>query len=266
VKLRFWIAAACALFPVIGITCNGTDRRWCEKEFSMLVAYRSDAISGAFGDIFGKMPREIPIKYVTSKDPEYARFGGQEGYDQEQRTMIVPRRLIYAKTPNPLRATVYYWPYYQDERYRMEFPIVEAIDNMIWSSYLQESAKEGGLSWPHKDCESLDVAKRLPCEMLVRGIGETVKRRRGALFNTNRMDMIWPQDFLSFSKRVWRTDQDYLDVQQYGGILLIKPLIDEFGFPRTLAYLAQTPFKIEEGNLRTSALRYQERARQALVW
>jgi hypothetical protein len=266
VKLRFLIAAACALFPALGIACNGTDRRWCEKEFSALVSYRAEAISGAFGDIFGKLPGQIPIKFVTSKDPEYAMFDGGEGYDAANRTLIVPRRLIYAKTPNPLRITVYYWPYYQDDRYREEFPVVESIDNMIWSSYLQESAKARGLSWPHKDCQSVDVGKRLPCEMIVRGIGEAVKRRRASLFNTNRMDLIWPQNFSAFSKRVWRTDQDYLDVQHYGGILLIKPLVEEFGVPRTLAYLAQTPFEVEEGDLRTSALRYQERARQALVW
>lgn len=265
-KLRFLVAAACALFPVIGITCNSSDRRWCEKEFATLVTYRSEAISSAFGDIFGKLPSQIPIKFVTSRDPEYATFDGREGYDAEKRTLIVPRRLIYAKTPNPLRATVYYWPYYQDERYRGEFPVVESIDNMIWSSYLQASAKERGLSWPHKDCQSVDVSKRLPCEMIVRGVGEAVKRRRTSLFNTNRIDMIWPANFSAFTKRVWRTDQDYLDVQHYGGILLIKPLVDEFGIPRTLAYLAQTPFEVEEGDLRTSALRYQERARQALVW
>lgn len=265
-KMQFWIAAICAFFPVIGLTCNGNDRRWCEKEFTTLVKYRSDAISGAFGDIFVKLPQEIPIKFVGSKDAEYSRFGGIEGYDAEEHTMIVPRRLIYAKTPNPLRATVYYWPYYQDDRYRAEYPVVEIIDNLIWTTYLQESAKAGGMKWPHKNCQSVDVGERLPCEMLVRGIGESVKRRRSAMFNTNRMDMIWPANFSDFRKRVWRTDQDYMDVQQYGGIMLIKPLIDEFGIPRTLAYLAQTPFRVEGDDLRKSALRYQEEARRALVW
>ena len=41
-------------------------------------------------------------------------------------------------------------------------------------------------------------------------------------------------------------------------------VIEEFGVPRTLAYLAQTPFRIEENNLRVSAQRYQDRAREAL--
>ena len=44
-----------------------------------------------------------------------------------------------------------------------------------------------------------------------------------------------------------------------------RPLIGEFGVPRALAYLAQTPFQIEENNLRVSAQRYQDRARDALL-
>jgi hypothetical protein len=31
------------------------------------------------------------------------------------------------------------------------------------------------------------------------------------------------------------------------------------------AYVAQTPFRIEEDNVRTSAMRYQEQAREALA-
>jgi hypothetical protein len=34
--------------------------------------------------------------------------------------------------------------------------------------------------------------------------------------------------------------------------------------PRALAYIAQTPFQIEDNNLRLSAQRYQERARKQL--
>jgi hypothetical protein len=101
--------------------------------------------------------------------------------------------------------------------------------------------------------------------MLVKGIAENVKALRGPLFNVNRVDQIWPEDFAVFRKRVWRTDQEYQDVQRYGGIMLIKPLIEEFGVPRTLAYVAQTPFRVEEdNNLREAALHYQERARESL--
>ena len=53
-------------------------------------------------------------------------------------------------------------------------------------------------------------------------------------------------------------------MQRYGGLLLVRPLIGEFGVPRTLAYLAQTPFRIEDNNVRASAQRYQDRARDAL--
>jgi hypothetical protein len=101
--------------------------------------------------------------------------------------------------------------------------------------------------------------------MLVKGIAENVKALRGPLFNVNRVDQIWPEDFAVFRKRVWRTDQEYQDVQRYGGIMLIKPLIEEFGVPRTLAYVAQTPFRVEDdNNLREAALHYQERARESL--
>jgi hypothetical protein len=53
-------------------------------------------------------------------------------------------------------------------------------------------------------------------------------------------------------------------VQRYGGILLIGPLIDQFGVPKALAYIAQTPFHVEDNNMRLSAQRYQERARKVL--
>ncbi len=53
-------------------------------------------------------------------------------------------------------------------------------------------------------------------------------------------------------------------MQRYGGLLLVRPLIGEFGVPRALAYLVQTPFRIVDNNLRVSAQRYQDRARDAL--
>ena len=36
-------------------------------------------------------------------------FGGREGYDLKRRTLIFPRRVLGAKTPNPLRWAAYYW-------------------------------------------------------------------------------------------------------------------------------------------------------------
>jgi len=263
--MRRWIALAALLFPLLGLACEGTDRRECKKQFRELVSYRAQAIDTAFGDLFGALPAEIQIKFVTAKDPEYILFGGREGYDLKKRTLIFPRRVLGAKTPNPLRWAAYYWPFYQNEQYRLQFPVVEVIDNVLWNAFLQEAASARGGQWPHKECSAVDVGRRLPCEMLVKGIAENVKALRGPLFNVNRVDQIWPEDFAVFRKRVWRTDQEYQDVQRYGGIMLIKPLIDEFGVPRTLAYVAQTPFRVDENNnLREAALLYQERARESL--
>jgi hypothetical protein len=262
--MRRWIALAALLFPLLGLVCEGTDRRECKKQFRELVSYRAQAIDTAFGDLFGALPAEIQIKFVTAKDPEYLLFGGREGYDLKRRTLIFPRRVLGAKTPNPLRWAAYYWPFYQNEQYRLQFPVVEVIDNVLWNAFLQEAASARGGQWPHKECSAVDVGRRLPCEMLVKGIAENVKALRGPLFNANRVDQIWPEDFSDFRKRVWRTDQEYQDVQRYGGIMLIKPLIEEFGVPRTLAYVAQTPFRVDDNNLREAAQHYQERARESL--
>lgn len=263
--MRRWIALAGLLFPLLGLACEGTDRRECKKQFRDLVSYRAQAIDTAFGDLFGSIPAEIQIKFVTAKDPEYVLFGGREGYDLKRRTLIFPRRVLGAKTPNPLRWAAYYWPFYQNEQYRLQFPVVEVIDNVLWNAFLQEAATARGGQWPHRECSAVDVGRRLPCEMLVKGIAENVKALRGPLFNVNRVDQIWPDDFAVFRKRIWRTDQEYLDVQRYGGIMLIKPLIEEFGVPRTLAYVAQTPFRVgEDNNLRVAAQNYQEQARESL--
>src|ERR1044072_7278631 len=263
--MRRWIALAALLFPLLGLACEGTDRRECKKQFRELVSYRAQAIDTAFGDLFGALPAEIQIKFVTAKDPEYVLFGGREGYDLKRRTLIFPRRVLGAKTPNPLRWAAYYWPFYQNEQNRLDYPVVEVIDNVLWNAFLQEAATARGGQWPHKECGAIDVGRRLPCEMLVKGIPENVKALRGPLFNENRVDQIWPDDYASMRKRVWRTDQEYLDVQRYGGIMLIKPLIEELRLRRTLAYDAQTPSRVEDtNNLREAAQRYQERARETL--
>ena len=47
--------------------------------------------------------------------------------------------------------------------------------------------------------------------------------------------------------------------------MLAEPLINEFGVLRAIVYMAQHPFQLEENNLRVSALRYQQRARDALA-
>ena len=78
--MRRWIALAALLFPLLGLACEGTDRRECKKQFRELVSYRAQAIDTAFGDLFGAVPAEIQIKFVTAKDPEYILFGGREVY------------------------------------------------------------------------------------------------------------------------------------------------------------------------------------------
>ena len=54
-------------------------------------------------------------------------------------------------------------------------------------------------------------------------------------------------------------------MQRFGGIMLLRPLIAEFGVPRVLAYVAGHPMEIEEDSVHSSSLRYQERAREALI-
>lgn len=263
--LKFWFACLSLLFPLLSLACENVDRRTCKKQLGALVSYRAEAIETAFGDLSGTLPDELQIKFIQTSDPEYRQYSGRVAYDQRNQVLVIPYRFFGAKMPNPLRATAYYWPFYQSRLYREEFPLIEAVDNALWGAYLQEAAKVQGLSWPHAECGSVDVGERLPCEMLVEGIAEHLTATQPPIFNSNRLDRIWPEDFGKFSKRVWRDDAEYSDVQRYGGILLIKPLVDEFGIPRALAYFARTPFRVEGNNLRASALRYQEKAREALT-
>ena len=264
-KVRGSIACALALLPLLVLACESGDRRRCQEEFRTLISYRTEAIEGAFGDVFSVLPAQVRIRFVKTQDPDYAAFGGRMAYDIEHATLILPRRVLSAKTPNPMRAAVYYWPFYQYERYREEYPIIGAIDTMLWAAYLQEAARSAGQPWPHKDCASVNVTKRLPCEMLLNGALEHVTSLRSPLFNSNRIDLIWPDDFSSLRKRVWRTDQEYRDISHYGGILLVQPLVNEFGVPRAFAYIAQTPFQVENNNLRQSAQHYQDLAREVLT-
>lgn len=252
------------LLPLLGVACESSERRTCKKQIEQLIAYRSSAMEHAFGDLF-LLPDHIEVQFYSVDDPLNARFQGHVGYDAEHRVVVVPLRLISAKTPNPLRMAAYYWPYYDDGSYRDQFKIIGAVDNALWTAYLQEAAKARGQTWPHAGCTSLDVSKRLPCEMLGAGIVEHLTAFRVPLFNENRLDLIWPDDFADFQHTVWLQDSQYADVRRYGGILLLKPLIAQFGVPRALAYVAQTPFEVREGSVRLAALRYQRQARQVLT-
>jgi hypothetical protein len=260
------IASLGTLLPLTGFACDSTSRQRCKDQVEELVTYRAEAIERAFGDLVSVMPARIAIKFVGPKDDEYERYARKVAYDAVHGTFIVPRAFISARIPNPLRASAYYWPFYENELYRETFPLITAVDNALWGAYLQEAAEQRGLSWPHANCMSVEFEKRLPCEMLVEGVAEHLTAVRNPLFNANRMDQIWPQNFDKFMDTLkGRDDPRYLDVQRYGGLMLIKPLIGEFGVPQVLFYIAQTPFTLHDNDLRASALRYQNAAREALT-
>lgn len=258
--MKQWIlCASLLLLPTVGSSCD-FERRKCEKKILELVSYRSQAIEGAFGDLSLALPAELQIKFVRSKD-----VGRAIVYQPESKSLLLPRSLTSAKLPNPVRRAAYYWPFYQNEISREAFPVVEAIDDALWNVFLQEAARSHGNSWPHSNCNAIDIAKRLPCHMLLSAAARFVKVRGNVVFNENRIDRIWPDDIAAFDERNFRRDDpDYADVLRFGGILLLRPLVAEFGLPSVLAYVAQTPLLIEENSLRTSALRYQEQARDTL--
>jgi hypothetical protein len=260
-----WFALILVLCPLLSLACAGGDRKRCKESVSELIRYRSEAIGNAFGDTLGVLAHEIEIKFVRTDEPQHKAFSGRIAYDESQQSLIVPRRHLSAKMPRPLRWALSYWPYYKNSTYRAAFPIIEAIDNALWGAYLQEAAKSRDLTWPHDECRSAVLRERLPCEMIVEGVEAHLTKLNTGIFNANRLDRIWPEDFSAFERRVWRRqDQAYLEVKEYGGILLLRPLIDEFGVPNVLAYVARNPFRIEADNLHLSARRYQERAREAL--
>jgi hypothetical protein len=260
VKLLFvWFALFAS---TIATACEHTNRLRCRTVIGELVSYRAEAMERAFGDLLGVMPDTISVKFVGPHDDEYQKFSRRVAYDPGQTALIIPRHFLNSRMPSPIRMSAYYWPFYENQLYRDSFPLIPAVDNALWGAYLQEAARQRGLTWPHENCQSSDISQRLACEMLVGGVAEQLTTVRRPLFNTNRMDRYWPQDFAAFRAKVWRReDSQYQEVQRYGGLMLVKPLVDEFGVPLALYYIAQTPFGIENDDLRASALRYQERAR-----
>jgi hypothetical protein len=252
------------LCPVLAFACDYTDRNECKDEIRQLVTYRSQAIEYAFGDVFGALPHQVQIKFVRSKDAEFAKFSGRVAYDASQRVMVVPTVFLTSQIPTPMKWASSYWPYYGNIRYQQLFPLIAAIDNALWGAVLQETARVKNLSWPHQGCQSVDAAKRLPCEMLISGVASLLTDRRDTIFNANVLDRIWPERFSDFQQRSWRSERDYDDVRRYGGIMLLRPLFSEFGAHNALTYIAQTPFLVENDNMRASALHYQQRAREVL--
>jgi hypothetical protein len=252
------------LCPLFAFACDYTDRNGCKDDIRQLVTYRSQAIEYAFGDVFGALPRQIEIKFVRSNDSEFAKFAGRVAYDASQRVIVIPTVFLTSQMPMPMKWASSYWPYYGNLRYQQLFPLIAAIDNALWGAVLQETAHAKNLTWPHQECKSVDAAKRLPCEMLISGVASLLTDRRDTIFNTNVVDRIWPERFSDFEQQSWRSERDYSDVRRYGGIMLLRPLFSEFGVHNALTYIAQTPFLVENDNMRASALLYQQRAREVL--
>jgi hypothetical protein len=188
-------------------------------------------------------------------------------YDAEQNTLIFIREVHSAADGRLLEVAEDYWLFYEHAVLRDAFPIIEIIDGALWNAFMSEIAQKYRMSWPHEDCGSIQLSKRLGCEMLVSGVESNLRFRHSRIYNANRLDRLWPDNmgFLEQSSRPSR-DREYAQVRDLGGTELLQPLIKEFGAARVFAYVAQTPFSIEENNVRASALQYQESARSALGW
>lgn len=233
-----------------------------ERRFVALVSARSEAISTAFGPLFEHANSAIYIEFSNDMGDNAAL------YDPTRHALVFRRSLLGSIGFDEPPWAKAYWPYYQNKELQMMQPAVEIIDDALWLANLQELAHRKGVSWPHAGCSSTDLSQRLGCEMLIEAsqAPRRVPGRAPQIFNENRMDLFWPVDLRELKGRSWRTDDTaYRNVQRFGGLLLVRPLIAEFGLPRVLQYIAQTPFRIEQGNVHASALRYQEQARQALT-
>lgn len=237
-----------------------------QRQFAKLVALRFDAMETAFGPLSSSMGSRVEITFRKDSDFPADRIAYAAQYEKDRNSLVFAKRVLSETLPTG-GFWSRYWPYYENEVLHEEFPIIEIIDFALWDAFLQEAASSTGHAWPAQECTSPDISKRLPCAMVLRAAYEFVRQVRTPMFNENRLDRILPEDFDSFCRRALRASSpDYQEVERYGGLLLLKPLIVEFGVPRTLAYAAKTPFNIEENNLRVSVLRYQERARAALAW
>ena len=170
------------------------------------MAYRSEAIENAFGDLSAALPNQVRVEFVRSKDPDHPLPSGTIAYDPEERVLFMSRKVLDAKLPNPLRWAASYWPFYEQQQARETFPVVEAIDDALWNAFLQAAATARGVGGGAVDCRSPYVEKRLPCEMVTSAIAHIVKTRRLPLFNENRIDRLWPEDFAGFVERNWRRE------------------------------------------------------------
>lgn len=264
-RLMFSLAFLAFSAPAFACEPPASRCREAEEDLAALVNYRSQAIETTFGAYATPMPDEVRIEFANSKDPRFHEGLTPVALDIQQGTMAFTRGASSSRLPSPLNWAKSYWPYYNNPLYTNTFPIIASIDSAIWTAYLREAARQRGLAWPHLQCGSIDLGKRLPCEMMVDGVIGFVTSSRDVLFNENRIDQIWPRDFGEFRRRLWRrSDREYTEVRQLGGILLLRPLVSEFGLQRTLVYIAQHPFDLQNEDLHASAVAYQEGARAQL--
>jgi len=246
------------------LTAEGASPTLRERLFALLVRDRARAIELAFGETFVPQVPELRIVLLGSNEWAAAGLTGMAAYVPESHTLYFSRRLQFAAAPPSTLSARTYWPWYE-QPLRDIYPIVEVIDGALWTTLLTESARQHNLTWPHAQCGSFEPAERLPCEMLVQGVAAHTTRAKAPLINENRLSEIWPEDLSQLA--AWRTDdRAYQNVRKYGGYLLLRPLVREFGIVRTLNYVAGTPFRIEGNNVRLSAEQYQRRAQEALAW
>jgi hypothetical protein len=266
-KLTTATAVLLLLVPLGGQLCvaqdvviEGDAGSLSERNFAKLLSHRFRAIETAFGSLAGTMDQQILVSFNRNSKTAASVY-----YDANTRRLTVPRVVVYSAPRLSSHDAEVYWPFYENIELQQAFPLIETIDTVLWDAYLQEAARSGGHAWPPADCASFEVAKRLPCRMVVRGALEFVSQLHLPMFNDNRLDRVWPENLSEFSRRTSRMSREYDEAERYGGILLLRSLVSEFGVPRTLAYAARTPFEVVDNDVRASALRYQDQARTALA-
>ncbi len=235
-----------------------------EQRFAKLVCLRARAIQTAIGPLFDGRDLDIRIAFAETADPQYPQTS-MSSYDPAAHTLYFRRKVLLLGPQAWYDNALAYWPYY---RYvsRASYPLIGIVDEALWNAHLRQAAHEHGLTWPSEDCGEIDIAHRLGCEMLVSATVELSQSPATPMVNANRIDLLWPEDLKDFERRAWtRGGREYREVRRLGGLLLLEPLVREFGVPRVFAYAARTPFRIENNNVRLSALRYQDGAREAIT-
>lgn len=235
-----------------------------EQRFARLVCIRAQAIQTAIGPLFEGRDLDIRIEFAGADDPLYPQTS-MSSYDPASHTLYFRRKVLMLAPEAWYQFALAYWPYYRDVA-RATYPLIGIVDEALWNAHLRQAAHEQGLSWPNEDCGEIDIARRLGCEMLVSATVELSQSPATPMVNANRVDLLWPEDLKDFERRAWtRGGREYREVRRLGGLLLLEPLVREFGAPRVFAYAARTPFRIENNNVRLSALQYQDGARKGIA-